>query len=242
MRRSQSNANARRRHRRRCVSLGVVLALALAACGTDEPVATDTPSGEEAMVAQEDDEVPAPTEEEADASDEQGEAEIAPTDEALAEEAPGGEGPAGEEATPDERVEVPEILAFTAPAVGGGEVDGADAAGHPVALWFWAPWCPTCNREAPEAARLAHEYGDTVRFIGVAGLDDLGEMEDFVATHDVDHFPHAATEDGELWVRFGVSYQPAWIILDADGEVALSRVRPSLDAVRDALDEVSSGS
>jgi thiol-disulfide isomerase/thioredoxin len=237
MRRSQRNAIARRWSGRRGVSLAV-LVLVLAACGTDEPVATEpgAPSGEEALANEDDIEAPASTAAEAEAADEQVEGESATAETATAEEA------AGEEATPDEPAEVPEILAFTAPAVGGGEVDGADVAGHPVALWFWAPWCPTCNREAPEAARLAHEYGDTVRFIGVAGLDDLGEMEDFVATHDVGHFPHAATEDGELWVHFDVSYQPAWIILDADGEVVLSGVRPSLDAVRDALDEVSSGS
>jgi hypothetical protein len=31
-------------------------------------------------------------------------------------------------------------LAFTAPTVGGGELDLADYAGRDVALWFWAPY------------------------------------------------------------------------------------------------------
>jgi len=26
------------------------------------------------------------------------------------------------------------------PAVGGGQVDGAELAGRDLALWFWAPW------------------------------------------------------------------------------------------------------
>lgn len=34
---------------------------------------------------------------------------------------------------------VPEVLRFTAPLVGGGEFEGAAAAGRPVAFWFWAP-------------------------------------------------------------------------------------------------------
>lgn len=34
----------------------------------------------------------------------------------------------------------PEILGFTASLVGGGMLDGADLAGAPVAMWFWAPW------------------------------------------------------------------------------------------------------
>ena len=35
---------------------------------------------------------------------------------------------------------VPEVLRFTAAAVDGGQVAGADYAGRDVALWFWAPW------------------------------------------------------------------------------------------------------
>jgi hypothetical protein len=33
-----------------------------------------------------------------------------------------------------------ELLAFTAPAVGGGEVDASIHQGRPTLLWFWAPW------------------------------------------------------------------------------------------------------
>lgn len=35
---------------------------------------------------------------------------------------------------------VPEILDFRAPLVGGGTLEGAELAGAPVAVWFWAPW------------------------------------------------------------------------------------------------------
>jgi len=35
--------------------------------------------------------------------------------------------------------EVPELLQFTAPLVGGGEFAGADYAGRAAAFWFWAP-------------------------------------------------------------------------------------------------------
>lgn len=31
-------------------------------------------------------------------------------------------------------------LDFTLPAVGGGQIVGAELAGKDVALWFWAPW------------------------------------------------------------------------------------------------------
>jgi ABC-type glycerol-3-phosphate transport system substrate-binding protein len=35
---------------------------------------------------------------------------------------------------------VAELLDFTAPALGGGTLRGADYAGKDVAIWFWAPW------------------------------------------------------------------------------------------------------
>lgn len=33
-----------------------------------------------------------------------------------------------------------ELLAFTAPAIGGGQVDASIHQGRPVLLWFWSPW------------------------------------------------------------------------------------------------------
>jgi len=35
---------------------------------------------------------------------------------------------------------VPAALQFTAPAVGGGEIDAAQFAGTPTLFWFWAPY------------------------------------------------------------------------------------------------------
>ncbi len=35
---------------------------------------------------------------------------------------------------------MPEILDLHADLVGEGSLDGAELAGAPVAVWFWAPW------------------------------------------------------------------------------------------------------
>ena len=40
----------------------------------------------------------------------------------------------------DVGTEVPAALQFTAPLVGGGEIELGALAGRPVLLWFWAPW------------------------------------------------------------------------------------------------------
>ncbi len=33
-----------------------------------------------------------------------------------------------------------DALDFSATTVGGGEIRGADYAGSPLIVWFWAPW------------------------------------------------------------------------------------------------------
>ena len=40
-----------------------------------------------------------------------------------------------ETATPDNTA-----IEFTAETTGGGQIDMADYAGQPLALWFWSPW------------------------------------------------------------------------------------------------------
>ncbi|MEO6652348.1 MAG: hypothetical protein ABIP17_06800 [Ilumatobacteraceae bacterium] len=35
---------------------------------------------------------------------------------------------------------VPAALQFSAPLVGGGDIELGALAGRPVLLWFWAPW------------------------------------------------------------------------------------------------------
>ena len=36
--------------------------------------------------------------------------------------------------------DVPAILQFSAPLIGGGDIELTTLAGRPVLLWFWAPW------------------------------------------------------------------------------------------------------
>ena len=62
----------------------------------------------------------------------------APESTLTARPTPQGTDPA-EETSPG-GVDVPRALRFTAPALGGGTIDGADFAGHDLAMWFWAPW------------------------------------------------------------------------------------------------------
>ncbi|TDC49709.1 redoxin domain-containing protein [Jiangella ureilytica] len=121
-------------------------------------------------------------------------------------------------------VVVPEELDFTAPTVDGGTFEGASLAGRPAVLWFWAPWCPVCRREAPLIADLATQHEGDVVFVGVAGLSgDLNAMEDFVADTGVGGIAHIDDRDGDVYSRFGVTQQYDLGLVSADGSVEVLR-------------------
>lgn len=110
-----------------------------------------------------------------------------------------------------------EALDFTAPAVGGGEIDGAELQGEPVVLWFWAPWCTICRGEAPGVAETAERYEGEVEFIGVAGQGEAAAMEEFVASTGTDGMRHIIDEDGSIWSGFEVTTQPSFSFLRTSG-------------------------
>lgn len=114
---------------------------------------------------------------------------------------------------------VPEQLAFTATTLDGAPFDGASLLGKPAVFWFWTPWCPNCQREAPGVAKAAQEAGGEVSFVGVAAQDTEDAMRTFVERRGVGGFPHLADPDAAVWQRFGVTQQPSYAFVTADGKV-----------------------
>lgn len=104
----------------------------------------------------------------------------------------------------------------------------SDASGKPRVLWFWAPWCTVCRAEAPDVADVAKQFSGKVGFVGVAGRGKVPQMREFVNQTGTGGFEHVADQDGSLWRQFGVSSQPAFVFVDAQGH-ATRRVG-SLDA------------
>ncbi|WP_434444227.1 redoxin domain-containing protein [Lentzea sp. E54] len=130
---------------------------------------------------------------------------------------------------------VPEQLNFTAKTVDGKDIAGADLAGKPAVLWFWAPWCPKCQREAPGMAAAAKEQGGKVTFLGVAAQDQVPAMQQFVQRYDLQSFQHVADVDSAVWKRFGVTAQPAYAFIDASGRVEVVTSQLSEDDLRQRL-------
>lgn len=106
---------------------------------------------------------------------------------------------------------------FTASTVDGAVLDGADSAGRPVVLWFWAPWCTVCRVEAPEVADVAAELEGRVEFVGVAGRGPVEDMATFVDQTATGRLEHLADVDGSLWRRFGVIAQPTFVFVAPSG-------------------------
>jgi thiol-disulfide isomerase/thioredoxin len=131
---------------------------------------------------------------------------------------PAGSKPAAAATVTPHATTVPAQLQFTAKTVDGQDFSGQSLLGKPAVLWFWAPWCPVCQGEAPMVGQIAAAH-PAVTFVGVAGLDQVPAMQQFVAKYPVKGFTNLADTDGSVWAKFGVTRQPAFAFIRADGGI-----------------------
>lgn len=106
-------------------------------------------------------------------------------------------------------------LDFTGTTLSGAPFNGATLQGKPAVLWFWTPWCPFCNQEAPSVSKVAAANPD-VTFVGVAARSDVAAMQNFVSRYNLG-FTNLNDADGSIWARFNVPWQPAYLFVKPDG-------------------------
>jgi thiol-disulfide isomerase/thioredoxin len=106
-------------------------------------------------------------------------------------------------------------LQFTGTTLSGAPFNGATLQGKPSVLWFWTPWCPFCNSEAPGLSRVA-AANPAVTFVGIAAHSDVGAVQNFVSKYNL-NFTNLNDADGSIWARYNVPWQPAWVFYRADG-------------------------
>jgi thiol-disulfide isomerase/thioredoxin len=116
---------------------------------------------------------------------------------------------------------VPESLRFTGTTLDGKHFDGASLTGHPVVLWFWAPWCATCAGEAATVSDAANQYKGKVDIVGVAGMGPEKDMHQFVKDEEVGNIVHLSDDAGVVWKRFGITEQSLYVMLDRTGKVVV---------------------
>ncbi|OBA81750.1 hypothetical protein A9W99_13595 [Mycobacterium sp. 1164966.3] len=106
-------------------------------------------------------------------------------------------------------------LQFTGSTLSGAPFSGATLQGKPAVLWFWTPWCPFCNAEAPSVSQVS-AANPGVAFVGIAAHSEVGAMQDFVSKYHLD-FTNLNDADGSIWARYNVPWQPAYVFYRADG-------------------------
>ena len=106
-------------------------------------------------------------------------------------------------------------LQFTGTTLSGAPFSGAGLQGKPVVLWFWTPWCPFCNAEAPGVSQVA-AANPRVTFVGIAAHSDVAALQSFVSKYNL-NFTNLNDADGALWARYNVPWQPAYVFYRADG-------------------------
>ncbi len=118
-------------------------------------------------------------------------------------------------------------LQFTATTVEGKPFDGASLAGKAAVLWFWTPWCETCQEETAGVAKAALDHQGKVTFVGVGAEDKAPAMKDFVTRYKIGSFTNLADTDAAVWRRFGITYQPGYAFISPQGTVEV--VKSGLD-------------
>jgi len=106
-------------------------------------------------------------------------------------------------------------LNFTGTTLSGTTFNGASLQGKPAVLWFWTPWCPFCNQEAPSVAAVS-AANPGVTFVGIATRADNSALQNFVAKYGL-NFTNINDADGSIWAMFNVPWQPAYVFLRPDG-------------------------
>jgi peroxiredoxin len=75
-----------------------------------------------------------------------------------------------------------------------------------------------CNREAASVEEAAQRWAGQVEFVGVAWHGSNHEFQRFIDEHRLT-FPQLSDDAGEIYDRFEIPAQPAFVIVNAAGEV-----------------------
>ena len=131
-------------------------------------------------------------------------------------------------------------LNFTVATLKGESFTGSSLAGHDSILWFWASWCPTCQSEAPDVAAAAAQLPEGVTLYGVPGKSDQAGMEKFVKDYGLADLTQIVDPDGGLWSTFGVPAQPAFVLINDNGDITTIQGGLGKQGVLDAAADLAS--
>lgn len=108
--------------------------------------------------------------------------------------------------------------------VEGEEVRLSDFRGQPVAMIFWASWCPYCKEEMPLLQSMYEKYGDQGLVVfGVDLVGSKGEIQEnalaYVEQNGIT-FPILFDEGGQVFQQYRGRGIPNLIFIDREGVIA----------------------
>jgi len=92
------------------------------------------------------------------------------------------------------------------------------AARKPTVVYFWATWCPSCVRTAPQLSALQQELGSSASIIALSPEDPL-EVAAYAAKHSDLAYTIATDTDLASLPEVWVAAYPSWLVIDASGKV-----------------------
>lgn len=94
--------------------------------------------------------------------------------------------------------------------------------GKPVALHFWAEWCPVCRTEEHSISRLLRDTDTPVLTIAMQS-GDAAAVREVLLLRDLD-WPVVVDESGVIARTYGLPGVPSFVVIDAQGRVRSTEI------------------
>ncbi len=108
---------------------------------------------------------------------------------------------------------------FTAYTLNGEAITLSDLRGTPVAVNFWATWCPDCRREIPLLEEIASRYADEgLVFLAVDVAEPISVVQPFVEQNNMS-LTVLLDPQGEIGNLYQIWAYPTTVWVDAEGIV-----------------------
>lgn len=123
-----------------------------------------------------------------------------------------------------------------------GELGLESLRGKPVAVYFWAGWCPPCIGEPLDNFEAAYrQRAKEVNFVSIS-YDSRNATQNFLDEEGTYQFPIVIDEEGRVAEKWGVAGIPTLVLLDADGRFLNAFLGPiSAEDLRRLLDALAAG-
>lgn len=118
---------------------------------------------------------------------------------------------------------------FTLQTFEGQTIRLSDYRGTPVVINFWSSWCIPCRTEMPLLETTWRQYGEEVRFIGVAYVDTENGARAFLEDFEVT-YPNGLDLGTRISDAYRIKGVPETFFIDRDGQIVGTKIGPLTEA------------